>query len=63
MFLLRLALSLSESIAAFTEASALKEIIARFRGVLDLALAALVIVSLLFLLSLGVYTAISPFGT
>ena len=63
VFLLRLALSLSESIAAFTEASALKEIIARFRGVLDLALAALVIVSLLFLLSLGVYTAISPFGT
>lgn len=63
VFLLRLALSFSESIAAFTEASALKEIIARFRGVLDLALAALVIVSLLFLLSLGVYTAISPFGT
>ena len=62
VFLLRLALSFSESIAAFTEASALKEIAARFRGVLDLALAALVIVSLLFLLSLGVYTALSPFG-
>ena len=62
VFLLRLALSFSESIAAFTEASALKATLARFRGIMDLSLAALILVSLLLLLSLGVLTALSPFG-
>ena len=52
--LLRVALSLSESLASFTEADALAAVIGRFRGVLDLALAALVITSLLFLLLVGV---------
>ncbi|MBE6656432.1 MAG: hypothetical protein E7609_06175 [Ruminococcaceae bacterium] len=62
VFLLRLTLSFSESLATFTEASSLREVIARFRGILDLALAALVIVSLLFLLTIGVFVGISPFG-
>lgn len=62
VFLLRLALSFSESIATFTEATALREVIARFRSILDLSLASLVISSLLFLLSLGIVVGISPFG-
>lgn len=62
VFLLRFALSLSESIATFTEASALKEIVARFKGIMDLSLAALVTVSLLFLLMLGVLVGLSPLG-
>ncbi len=62
IFLLRLSLSFAESIASFTEALSLKEILSRFRGVFDLALASLVLVSILFLLSLGVFTALSPFG-
>lgn len=62
VFLLRFALSCSESLASFTEATALREVISRFRGVLDLCLASLVITSLLFLLSLGVVVGISPFG-
>lgn len=62
VFLLRLALSFSESIATFTEATALREVIARFRSIMDLSLAALVIVSLLFLLTVGIFVGISPFG-
>lgn len=62
VFLLRFALSISEGVAAFTEATALKEIISRFKGIMDLSLAALVIVSLLFLLMLGVLVGLSPFG-
>ncbi len=62
VFLLRLSLSLSESVATFTEASALCEVIVRFRAIMDLALASLVIVSLLFLLATGVFVGISPFG-
>ena len=53
--LLRLALSLSESLATFAEADTLSGVIGRFRGALDLALAALVIVSLLFLLLVGIF--------
>ena len=62
VFLLRLALSFSESIATFTEAMALREVLARFRGITDLSLGALVMVSLLFLLTVGVFVGISPFG-
>ena len=54
VLLLRFALSLSESLAAFTEADALSSVIGRFRGVFDLLLAALVTVSLLFILLVGV---------
>ena len=62
LFLLRFALSLSESVATYTEASALREILARYQSIMDLALAALVIVSILFLLMLGVLVGLSPFG-
>lgn len=62
VFLLRLSLSFSESIAAFTEANALKEVLSRFKAILDLSLAALVMVSILFLLTVGILVGISPFG-
>ena len=62
LLLLRVSLSLSESIAAFTESAALKEVVARFRSIMDLSLAALITVSLLFLLLIGVFTGLSPFG-
>ena len=62
VFLLRLALSFSESIATFTEAVALREILSRFKAVFDLSLAALVIVSVLFLLTVGMLAGLSPFG-
>ena len=62
ILLLRLILSLSASVAAFTETAILSDVIARFRRVLDLLLAALVLSALLFLLLLGVFAAISPQG-
>lgn len=62
ILLLRISLSLSESIATFTESTALKEVIGRFRSIMDLSLAALITVSLLFLLLIGVFTGLSPFG-
>jgi stage III sporulation protein AE len=62
LLLLRISLSLSASVCAFTEASVLSEVIARFRRVLDLLLAALLLASLLFLLLLGIFSAFSPTG-
>lgn len=62
LLLLRISLSLSASVCAFTEASILSEVIARFRRVLDLLLAALLLASLLFLLLLGIFSAFSPTG-
>ena len=62
LLLLRLSLSLSASVCTFTEASILSEVIARFRRVLDLLLAALLLASLLFLLLLGIFSAVSPTG-
>lgn len=62
VFLLRVALSFCESIAAFTEAGALGETISRFRSIMDMTLAALVTVSILFLLTVGICTGLSPFG-
>ena len=62
ILLLRIALSLSESLAVFTESAALGEVIRRFRSIMDLSLAALITVSLLFLLLIGVFTGLSPFG-
>ncbi len=60
VFLLRLALSISESIAAFSEAAPLGSILSRFRSIMDLLLATLIIVSLLFLLMVGIFTTLSP---
>lgn len=62
VFLLRLALSFSESVATFTEATALRETVARYKGIMDLALASLVIVSILFLLMVGMLAKLSPLG-
>lgn len=59
LLLLRIILSLSASVAAFTESTALAEVIARFRRVLDLLLAALLLSSLLFLLLIGIFAAVS----
>lgn len=63
LFLLRLALSLCESIASFMGAGALSGVIGRFKRLFDLALAAVAILSVLFLLTVGVFTRLSPFGT
>lgn len=60
VFLLRLALSVSESIATFTESAPLGNILSRFRSIMDLLLAALIIVSLLFLLMVGIFTTLAP---
>lgn len=63
VLLLRIALSLSESIAVFTESASLCEVIRRYRSIMDLSLAALTTVSLLFLLMIGVFSGLSPFGS
>jgi len=60
LLLLRLALSVSESIAIFTEADALASVIGRFRGVLSLALAAAVTVAILFILLIGMLAGHTP---
>lgn len=60
LLLLRLALSVSESIAIFTEADALASVIARFRTALSLALAAAVTAAILFLLLVGILTRAAP---
>lgn len=62
LLLLRLILSLSASVTAFTESAALSDVIARFRRVLDFLLAALLLSSLLFLLLIGIFAALSAGG-
>ncbi|MBQ9735213.1 MAG: hypothetical protein IJV96_00320 [Clostridia bacterium] len=56
VFLLRLALSLCESVCVFTGADPMRGVLGRFRGVLDLALAALALLSVLFLVTVGTFS-------
>ena len=62
LFLLRLALSLAGSVTAFLGTRTLSGVLGRFQRVLDLALAAVAILSVLFLLTVGIFTGLSPFS-